>query len=284
MAHPKSLVSTEWVADNINSIKLVDGSWHLPVLKRNALEEYRAKHLKNARFFDIDDVSDKSINLPHMLPSSDHLAKHVGGVMGISDADHVVIYDSVGIGPACRVYWTFRVFGHEKVSVVDGGLVKWLAENRPTEAGQPSFSPATYKPSFKSSLVKNYEQIREAVASGSSTVIDARPAARFQGVAPEPRPGLPSGHMPISISIPFTEVVDPEAKTLLPAEQLQKLFAGKGVDLEKPIITSCGSGVTASIIYFALEKAGAKNISVYDGSWSEYASIKDSPIEDRGPK
>ncbi|KAJ3300371.1 hypothetical protein HK104_001334 [Borealophlyctis nickersoniae] len=279
-----TLVSTSWLSENLNSVKILDGSWHLPLLKRDAREEFRSKHIKNARFFDIDSISDKSINLPHMLPSEEQFGRQVGGELGISENDHVVIYDTSGIGPACRVYWTFKVFGHEKVSVLDGGLPKWLAEDRPTETGDPTIEPTTYRPRFNPSLVRNYEQIREAIRSKSEQIIDARPAPRFQGLAAEPRPSLPSGHMPGAISIPFAEVTDPKTKTLLSSEDLEALFKQKGLDLDEPIVNTCGSGVTASIIYFALEQAGARKLSVYDGSWSEYASKPESPIDDKGPR
>ncbi|CAG8647150.1 4436_t:CDS:2 [Acaulospora morrowiae] len=273
------LVSTDWVAQNQDSIIAVDGSWHMPNSNRDPYKEYFEKRLKNARFFGIDEIKDKSVDLPHMLPTPKDFADAVGK-LGISESDYVVVYDSVGIFSATRVYWTFKVFGHKKISLLDGGLPKWLAENREIESGPIDIKPKSYTvPTLNTKLVRNYDDIRKNIDSNLEQVLDARPGLRFTGEAPEPRPGLPSGHMPHSISVPFNSVIDPNTKnTLLKDEELKKLFESKNVDLEKPIILSCGSGVTATMLYSALEKIGAKNLAVYDGSWTEYASKEGSPI------
>ncbi|KAI9145861.1 Rhodanese-like domain-containing protein [Paraphysoderma sedebokerense] len=218
-----------------------------------------------------------------MLPSISQFENAVSK-LGITEKDHVIVYDANGVNAGVRVYWTFKVFGHKQISVLDGGLPKWLREGRPVEAGIVEKNPTQYKVAkFHSQLVKDYRQIVENIGKSKSDpsfvpVVDARPHARFTGEAPEPRAGITSGHMPNSISIPFTSVVDGQSNTLLPKEKLQELFQSKGLDLNKPIITSCGSGVTASIVLLALEEAGAKNVALYDGSWAEYASKAGSTI------
>ncbi|CAG8508238.1 17947_t:CDS:2 [Funneliformis caledonium] len=283
----QNVVSTEWVAQNPDSIILLDGSWHMPNANRDPYKEYLEKRIKNARFFGIDEIKDINTDLPHMLPSPAEFAKAVGD-LGISENDHVVVYDSIGLFSSTRVYWTFKVFGHEKASVLDGGLPKWMAEKREIESGPVTFKPKTYKtPTLRKEVVRNYEDIRRNINEGPDSsnfeqVIDARPEARFKGIAPEPRPGLPSGHMPYSYSVPFNSIIDPKTKTtLLQDDELKRLFETKSIDLNKPIVLSCGSGVTATMLYLALEKIGVKKLAVYDGSWTEYASRKGSPIVGR---
>ncbi|CAG8584411.1 3054_t:CDS:2 [Ambispora gerdemannii] len=277
-------VSTMWLADNINSVIPVDGSWHMPASNRDPYQEYLERRIKNARSFGIDEIKDKTVDLPHMLPSPENFAKAVGD-LGISENDHIVAYDSVGIFSSPRVYWTFKAFGHEKISVLDGGLPKWIEEKREIESGPVSITPKEYRtPTLNHKLVRSYQDIIKNIEQGPDTsnfeqVIDARPEKRFTGVDPEPRPGLSNGHMPYSINIPFHAVIDPSTKnTLLDNDSLKKLFESKKVDLKKPIVLSCGSGITASTLYFALEKVGARQIAVYDGSWTEYASNAKSPI------
>ncbi|KAI9013749.1 Rhodanese-like domain-containing protein [Phycomyces nitens] len=283
-----SLVSTEELASNIGNVKVLDGSWHMPNANRDPYEEYLAKHIKTAEFFPIDTIKDTSVDLPHMLPAPKVFAKAVGD-LGISNDDQVVVYDTAGIFSACRVYWTFKAFGHNRVSVLNGGLPLWIKENRPTESGRVDVKPVDYKVKpLDTKLVRDYAtvlanaKLAETKPEEQIQVLDARPKARFTGEAPEPRAGLSSGHMPNSISVPFNEVIDPTSGKLLDDEALRKLFASKNVDLTKPVITSCGSGITASILYLALERAGAKDIAVYDGSWTEYADKKDSLIVKSG--
>ncbi|KAF0553533.1 Rhodanese-like protein [Gigaspora margarita] len=282
-----SIVTTEWVTQNYDSIIPVDGSWHMPNTNRNAYEEYFKTRLKNARFFGIDEIKDKTTDLPHMLPTPKDFAEAVGN-LGISEKDHVVVYDSIGIFSSTRVYWTFKVFGHERVSLLEGGLPKWLKEGRPVESGPIDIVPKSYEiPTLNTALVRNYNDIRKNIDRGEVSpdfeqVLDARPEARFTGDETEPRPGLPSGHMPYSISVPFNSVIDPNTKnTFLNDDELKKLFKSKNIDLEKPIVLSCGSGVTATMLYTALEKVGAKKLAVYDGSWTEYAGKEGSPIVGR---
>lgn len=277
------LVSTKWVAENLNKVVLVDGSWHMPASKRNPYQEFKQQHIRTARFFDVDRVADTTTtNLPHMLPSKGQFDEEVGKALGISTEDHVVVYDSWGIGPACRVYWTFRAFGHKKVSVLDGGLVKWIAEGRAVEGSQESIvNPKHYKAeALDPNTVASYSQMCEWVKNRNVQIVDARPAGRFDGRDPEPRQGLSSGHMPHSINIPFNELIDQHSKTLLPIHELKALFKRKGLALDKPIVTTCGSGMTAAIVFFALEQVGVPYslLTLYDGSWTEYASKPTSLI------
>ncbi|KAH8550211.1 Rhodanese-like domain-containing protein [Umbelopsis sp. PMI_123] len=266
-----------------SNVKILDGSWHMPNTQRDPYKEYLEKHIPGARFFGIDDIKDHSSDLPHMLPSKDDFASAVGK-LGISNNDHVVIYDSIGVISACRVYWTFRIFGHQKVSVLNGGLPKWIAEGRPVESGEPKpISPVEYKVTdVNDQLVRDYDTIInnvKKVKNGDNgfLVADARSHARFTGEAAEPRASLSSGHMPGSISMPFQELMS--GTEFLSDEVLKAKWSGKISDLKQEIVASCGSGITASVLYFTLERIGAQNISVYDGSWTEYAGRKESIIE-----
>jgi thiosulfate/3-mercaptopyruvate sulfurtransferase len=227
-----------------------------------------------------------------MLPTPEQFGRQVSQ-LGISNSDNLVIYDTYGIGPACRVYWTFKVFGHENVSVMDGGLGKWVRENRKVVSAvtDPVFEvfirqdflllvqQCEYNATFNQKIVKTYEDIVSNITQKEYQVLDARPAGRFNGTDPEPRPNLPNGHIPNSISLPSSSVMDPNTFEMLPKEKLLELLKARNVDLSKPVINSCGSGVTASVLYFTLEYLGARDISVYDGSWTEYASKEGSVIE-----
>ncbi|KAG1312963.1 hypothetical protein G6F61_001653 [Rhizopus arrhizus] len=278
-----SLISTEQLKSNLERVKVLDGSWHMPNTNRNPYQEFIEKRIITSRFFDIDGIKESSTDLPHMLPSPKVFADAVGK-MGIDENDHVVVYDSVGIFSACRVYWTFKAFGHQSVSVLSGGLPAWEKEHGPVESGVPErIKEKEYKlPQLNQSLVRDYPTILDNArkaqnGSHAFQVLDARPYARFTGEAAEPRVGLSSGHMPGSISVAFNEVIGPDGQ-FYDDQKLCQLFQEKGVDLSKEIVTSCGSGITASILYMALERAGAKNLAVYDGSWTEYASQKDAII------
>ncbi|KAI8886083.1 Rhodanese-like protein [Backusella circina FSU 941] len=275
-----SLVSAEELKSALGRVKVLDGSWHMPNTNRDPYQEYLKKRIVGSQFFGIDTIKDTTSDLPHMLPSPDNFADAVGK-LGISNNDHVVVYDSTGVFSACRVYWTFKAFGHESVSVLNGGLPIWEKDSGPTESGEPTpIQPATYHPSpINTDLVRDYQQVLANAKKQEAIVLDARPNARFTGEAPEPRAGLSSGHMPSSISVAFNEVIDPQTGAMLDDEKLHKVFVEqKGVDLSRPIITSCGSGITASILYLALERIGAKNLAVYDGSWTEYAAKPDAII------
>ncbi len=276
---PTPLVSTAWLAKNLGASDLVvlDGSWYLPGQRRNPKAEYRASHILGALFFDIDALSDQATPLPHMLASAENFAVLVSA-LGVGSGDRIVVYDGMGLFSAARVWWIFRAMGHDAVSVLDGGLHKWQAEGHPVEAGVATRAPQKFHARFRPALVRALPQISENLPGKRETIVDARPAGRFAGTEPEPRPGLRGGHIPDSRNVPSSKVITPEGRLRPPAE-LDAIFADAGVDLAKPIVTSCGSGVSAAILSLALDTMGVKDVPVYDGSWAEWGARDDVPVE-----
>lgn len=256
------------------AVKIIDGSWALDGTDMRAL--YAESHIPTAQFFDIDAISDRSSGLPHMAPTPDVFAQAVGD-MGISDTDHVVIYDRQGLFSAARVWWTFRLMGHKKVQVLKGGLPAWLATGYPTGSGMEWVKGVTYTPNPNPDLVISLNVLRSHLGASDEMVLDARPAARFDGTAPEPRAGLRSGHMPGSRSLPATELIRDGA--LKPVGDLKNIFSALHVTPKTQVITSCGSGVTAAIIALALHEVGHDKVRLYDGSWAEWGQATlDTPV------
>jgi thiosulfate/3-mercaptopyruvate sulfurtransferase len=272
------LVSTEWLSEHLrdHNLAVVDGSFFLPAQQRNARTEYLEGHIPGAVFFDIETVADHSTDLPHMLPGPAQFGK-VAGALGISENDIIVVYDSVGLYSAPRVWWTFRVFGAKKVCILDGGLPRWKAEGRPLEQGEAKPAEKTFNAAMNVGAVAMLADVRMAVIDDNVQVVDARPADRFAGKTPEPRPGLRSGHMPRSFNVPYARLV--ENGQLVSRARIEAAFTDAGVDLDKPVITSCGSGVSAAILTFALESIGKEPRGLYDGSWAEWGSRPDLPVE-----
>lgn len=272
------LVSTEWLSEHLRdrNLAIVDGSFFLPAQQRNARAEYREGHIPGAVFFDIETVADHSTELPHMLPGPTQFGD-TAGALGISESDTIVVYDSLGFYSAPRVWWTFRIFGAKKVCILDGGLPRWKAEGRPLEQGEPKPAAKKFKAEMNVGAVAMLADVRMAITDESVQIVDARPADRFAGKAPEPRPDLRSGHMPGSFNVPYARLV--ENGQLVSRARIEAAFAEAGVDLEKPIITSCGSGVSAAILTFALESVGREPRGLYDGSWAEWGSRPDLPVE-----
>ena len=275
---PKTLVSTDWLAKHLRDpdLRVLDASWYLPAMARDAKAEYEAGHIPGARFFDIDEISDQRSNLPHMAPPPEKFISRMRA-MGVGDGHQVVVYDGSGLFSAARVWWTFRLMGKMDVAVLDGGFPKWKAEGREIEDMPPIVRDRHMTVSRQNQLVKDVTQVAHAAKLGEAEILDARSAPRFRGEAPEPRPGLRSGHIPGSKNVPFGDVLNADGTMKSPAD-LKAVFEGAGVDLKKPAITSCGSGVTAAVLSLALERIGHRNHALYDGSWAEWGMYDDLKV------
>jgi thiosulfate/3-mercaptopyruvate sulfurtransferase len=272
------LVSTAWLAERLGdpNIHVLDGSWWMPAEARSGHDEYLQAHIPGAVFFDIDAIADRTIDLPHMLPTPEAFAEAVGR-LGLSRDATIVAYDTFGVRAAARVWWTLRAMGFSQVLVLDGGFKAWLAEGRPTESGEYIPIATKVTPAFDAALVRDADEVRGILKSGAAQMVDARGAARFRGEAPEPRAGLRSGHMPGARNTPFDSLLDTDGR-MKPADELAPIFQAAAVDLDQPIVTTCGSGVTASVVALALARLGRDRVAVYDGSWTEWGGLPEAPV------
>jgi len=279
MTSTDPLVSTEWLAAHLGDpkVKVIDASFKMPGVLPLPVDDYLAAHIPGAVFFDVDAVSDHSVDLPHMYPDADQFARDVGA-LGISSDDTVVAYDAGGWVAAPRAWWMFLSYGHANVKVLDGGLKKWKAEGRATETGKPSPKPGTFSATLDKLYVRSKAQVVANLDSRKEQLIDARAANRFEGSVPEPRAGIRSGHIPASRNLPYNLLFDAATGTMKPLEELRQAFTGTGLDLDKPIVTTCGSGVSAAVLTLALYRLGVRGSALYDGSWSEWGQPDGPPV------
>ena len=274
------LTETDELARELDApdLVIIDASWHMPAESRNAYEEYLAEHIPGAIFFDIDEIADTKSGLPHMLPPPEKFSSRMRS-MGIGDGSRIVVYDSAGLFSAARVWWTFRVMGVDDVSVLNGGLPKWKREDRPLESGPPRSRTARHFTARRNlDLVRDVSDIKALLKDRSAEIVDARAADRFAGKAPEPRPGLRSGHIPGSHNLPYAKLLNKDG-TFKTGPEIERLFEEAGVDLTKPVVATCGSGITASVLALGLAEIGHRKAAVYDGSWSEWGADQNLPIE-----
>jgi thiosulfate/3-mercaptopyruvate sulfurtransferase len=279
MTSDDPLISTDWLAAHLGDpkVKIIDASFKMPGVLPLPIDDYLAAHIPGAVFFDVDAVSDHSVQLPHMYPDAAQFARDVSE-LGISTDDTVVAYDSGGWVAAPRAWWMFLSFGHRNVKVLDGGLKKWRAESRPTESGKPSPKPGHFTATLDPGYVRSKQQMVANLASRTEQLVDARASGRFDGSVSEPRPGLRAGHIPGSRNLPYNELFDAGTGTMKPHDALRAAFKSAGIDTAKPVVTTCGSGVSAAVLTLALYRIGVRGTALYDGSWSEWGLLDGPPV------
>jgi len=275
-----TLVETDWLAENLGdpSIRIIDASWHLPAAGRSGGDEFSVAHIPGAVFWDIDAIADPNSSLPHMMPDEATFEGYMK-TLGISNDQHIVIYDDVSMMTAPRVWWTLRAFGHNRVSLLNGGQVKWQAEGRSLTANVSTVPETNFRAAFDPAMMRSIDDVQANLNNMAAQVLDARSAGRFAAIEPEPRPECRSGHIPGSLNLPFNRLVDPETATMRPQNELAAHLAESGIDPDQPVITTCGSGVTACVLALAMHLTGKDDVAVYDGSWTEWGGRTDTPVE-----
>ena len=279
-ANPQSLVSTAWLQEHLNQpdLRIVDATYYLPTQGKQGHTEYLARHIPGAAFFDIDEIADEASPLPHMLPAPEKFAARMRR-LGVGDGNRIVVYDAHGMMSAARAWWMLRIFGARDVAVLDGGLPKWMAEGRPIEDGDVPTRERHFTARLDNTQVRLKAQMTRNLQLKREQVLDARAAGRFKGTEPELWPGRRSGHIPGSRNLPYTQLLDSGSATFRPAEEMRRLFNGAGIDISKPVVTTCGSGITACVLALGLHLVGARDVAVYDGSWAEWGLPGETPVE-----